>query len=786
MTEISSAAYPQKVDQPTSLTTTTPSLKGPAAFIHGEGSLFMRAGRLLSHTVAGPMLHLKVESNGSLNRTVYTHETSLHQPLKTSDTGLLNVEITFWSPGIFRVRYAEGDLPAGEPSFPDATGRMLVGKPDKATTVQVEEQPEALLVHSGEITLRIAREPFNLSAMDATGTPFWSQCRSDLVTSDIFDMSVARLEGRTACFEAFTLGNQDAVFGLGERFDHLERRGKAVDFWNKDAIGTSNTRTYINVPFFLTTRGYGLFLNSSCQTNWEIGTLEANTLGFAIEDSVMDYFIIHGPAPAEILRRYSTLTGFSPAPPVWSYGLWLSRNSYTSWDVVHEVANGIRARGIPADVLHVDTFWFKEDFNCDLRFDESRFPDPPAHMKALQDQGFRISLWQYNFVPPRHNVNYIEGAAKGYFAQDSAGKPYRLPEGTVGSWIDDAIIDFSNPEAVAWYNAQIKALIEMGAATIKTDFGEGIPEDAVYANIEGKRFHNLYSLVYNAAIAETIRSVTGETIVWARSGTAGSQRYPIHWGGDSQCSWAGLSGTLRAALSMGLSGFPFFSHDIGGFIGRPTPELYIRWAQFGLFSSHARCHGCGNENPREPWSFGEEANRIFTRYTLLRYRLLPYIYDQSRKAALSAKPLVRALVIDYPDDRNTWRLDDQYLFGDSFLIAPVLTPMTDSRVRSLYLPAGTWVDFWTKERISSHGQWIERPVDLDTLPIYVKAGSLIPFAAERQCTHNIIGPVTLLEAYAGADGELAYDDGEKTFRATLRKGKVKIEGLAEKPEIVVL
>lgn len=244
-----------------------------------------------------------------------------------------------------------------------------------------------------------------------------------------------------------------------------------------------------------------------------------------------------------------------------------------------------------------------------------------------------------------------------------------------------------------------------------------------------------------------------------------------------------MARTLRGALSIGLSGFPFFSHDIGGFIGRPTPELYVRWAQLGLFSSHSRCHGCGVENSREPWSFGDEANRIFTRYARLRYRLLPYIYDQARKASVTAKPIVRALLIDYPADRAVWHIDDQYLFGDAFLVAPVLQPMAETALRKLYLPPGTWIDYWTREVHRSRGEWIERPVDLDTMPIFVKAGSIIPYGEDRDCTHDEIGPIARLEAYTGADGHLDYDDGATAFAAMLQGGKLTVRGLGPRPAV---
>jgi len=788
MADVASDAYPQKAEGGGSAGASAKDVRGPDFFKWGENVRFHRVQKLVSGYGRGAMLHLICSTRPFVNRTVWTHETSMHQLRedKEAPDGALHIEITFWSPHVFRVRFSERVLDQAPPAFPPEGRRMLVGRPDPHVEVRYGKDDTGCVAITDAIRLHVERDPFRLWASDRDGRVFWQQRRMDVFVSDLFDLATAHHEGRSACFESFVLGPDEEIYGLGERFDHVPRTGQAVDFWNKDAIGTSSRRTYINVPFFLSTAGYGCFVNSSCRTEWEIGTLEAFTAGFAVEDDAMDYFVILGPAPADVLRRYAGLTGFAPVPPVWSFGLWMSRNSYVSWDVVHEVADTLRERRIPADVLHLDTAWFREDWNCDLRFAPDRFAEPEKHMARLREQGFRVSLWQYNFVPPReNNANYREGRAKGYFAKGPDGDVYRLPPEASGSWVDDAVIDFSNPDAEAWYTEQIAELIRTGAATVKTDFGEGIPEDAIYANIEGRRFHNLYSLVYNAALFEAVRSVTGESIVWARSGTAGSQRYPVHWGGDSQCSFAGLAGTLRGALSLGLSGFPFFSHDIGGFIGRPTPELYVRWAQFGLFSSHSRCHGCGDDNPREPWSFGEEANAIFKQYADLRYRLLPYLIDQARKCAAAAKPMVRALVIDYPHDRNVWRLQDQCLFGDAFLVAPVLRPLSETTVRAVYLPEGTWADYWTRQPVVSRGEWIERPVDLATMPLYVKAGSILPYGEERLCTHNRVGPVVELEGYGGADGRLEYDDGEKTFTADLRAGALTVTGLSPEPTLRV-
>ena len=305
------------------------------------------------------------------------------------------------------------------------------------------------------------------------------------------------------------------------------------------------------------------------------------------------------------------------------------------------------------------------------------------------------------------------------------------------------IIDFSNPEARKWYSEKIKGLMDIGASAIKTDFGEGIPEDAVYHSIDGKHVHNLYSLVYNS----TVFNASNENIVWARSGTAGSQRYPLHWGGDSQCSFAALSGTLRAALSLGLSGIPFFSHDIGGFIGTPDDELYIRWAQLGLFSSHSRCHGVGDNAHREPWYFSNEALEIFRFYDKLRYSLMPYIYSQAKKCTETGLPMMRALYLEYPGDRNTRFIDDEYLFGESLLIAPVLKPLSKSKTRDIYLPKGIWHDYFTKERIVSEGKWITREIDLKTMPIYVKDGTVLEYCSADTCLADGMGKIVKTEKW---------------------------------------
>ena len=377
-------------------------------------------------------------------------------------------------------------------------------------------------------------------------------------------------------------------------------------------------------------------------------------------------------------------------------------------------------------MIHLDTAWFAEDWNCDLKFSEERFPEPEKHMAGLLEQGFNVSLWQYNFIPPRdNNDHYKEAVERGYLALDKDGTPYQYSKNHSGGFTEDVIVDFTDPEARKWYAGKIKALMDMGASVIKTDFGEGIPEDALFKNVDGRLFHNLYTLVYNY----TVFNASRDNIVWARSGTAGSQRFPLHWGGDSQCTFEDLAGTLRGALSIGMSGIPFFSHDIGGFIGLPDDELYVRWAQLGLFSSHSRCHGAGDTTHREPWAFSQEALEIFRRYDKLRYSLMPYIYEEAEKCTRTGLPMMRALYLEYPEDRNVRTIDDQYLFGDSLLIAPVLKPLSKSATRDVYLPRGVWFDYFTKEKLDSCGMWITRDIDLATMPIYVKQGTVLRYCS---------------------------------------------------------
>ena len=797
-----SLCFPQqattRIEAPNPTTERTQRAAGPNFFKDGENVQFMRAERVKAHAYDSQrgVLRLQIETHQYTNRTAQTHDSVMHQFIDVPESpGHLVFEIQYYTAHVFRVRFAgsESHLQdvTDDPDFPPAEARMLVGK-RQAVETQCSERPDHIQLSSGEVEVHIQKQPFRLRAFrHGQKVPFWQQRLSDLFTSDAVPTSIAQHEGRIATFEAFTLRPDEALFGLGERFDSVSRVGRVVDFVNHDAIGTSNTRSYINVPFFWSTAGYGCFLNSNARTEWDLGVSEQGTVGFCTEEKHMDYFVISGEKPADILARYTQdLTGTSPVPPTWTFGLWLSRNSYQSWTVVDEVLTQAREHRIPVDDVHLDTAWFHEDWNPDLIFDKVRFADHEEKMARLKrDEGVHISLWQYTFAPPREdNSLFVEGQKHGFFGMQKLPDGSRsdvlfsYPKDSSGWKLDDAVIDFSNPECRRWYGDKIAGLIRQGASAIKTDFGDCIPPEAHYANIEGRRFQNLYSLVYNATIWSAIKKIDPSSAIWARSGTAGSQRYPVHWGGDSQCSWSGLQGSFRATLAIGCSGFAFFSHDIGGFIGKPSPELYLRWAQIGLLAaSHSRSHGAGDENAREPWAFGEEAVSIFRKFVDLRYRLLPYIIQQAKSGSKVGLPLVRHLILQWPEDRNVWGIETQCMLGDGLMVVPVVMPADDiGENMPVYFPQGVWYDFWSKKRVvTSHGQWLSIPTPaLNQMAIWVRGGTMLCYAEPgRQRTWNKAGQIVEIELYGHADSWCCGDgeEGEVVCESRDAQGWVRVD-----------
>ncbi len=656
--------------------------------------------------------------------------------------------------GVVRVRYAEGD------DVPDHVLPLVVAEPAPTGAIDelvaVEERPLSLRI--GPVTVG-GRETNFFNAWDAYNTGI---CRT-------------RDGDRPIAVECFSLGPSEAVYGFGERFTALNKVGQTVDLVMVEGTGTTTRRAYKNVPFWVSTAGYGVFLNTTARATAWIGSLHASTIQVGIEEDVLDYYVVLGDIPT-VLSRYTALTGRTPQPPpAWSFGWWQSKISYRSADETVAIARRMRAEGIPLDVLHLDTHWYRQDWRCDLEFAPDRFPDPAAYLAELRGLGVRVCLWQLPYVPEGSDY-YDELLAVDGFVKTADGDVYDTGlcwtpgyEGVVGA------IDFTNPRAVEVYQGRLRRLLELGVAAIKVDFGEQAPIDGVYADgTPGHLAHNLYPLLYNRAVAEVTEAVTGERIMWARSAWAGSQRYPLHWGGDSSTSWDNLAPQLAGGLSLGLSGFQFWAQDIGGFLGdvRADPELLVRWVQAGVLLSHARIHGTG---VRELFELPDDVRDLCVDAIRLRYRLLPYLLATARDSVDRSLPVARALVVHHQDDPTTWPIGDQWYLGDALLAAPVLSP---SGRRRAYLPAGGWVDWWTGERLSG-GRWLDLDVPLDRTPLWQRAGTVVPLGPDRQHTGDgPTDPLVLRVADGPGTYELAVplEDGTVTVRH--RDGDVSWEGPA--------
>ena len=525
---------------------------------------------------------------------------------------------------------------------------------------------------------------------------------------------------------SFRCDADEHFVGTGERFRKMDLSGQTFQLKNQDGQGVNNRRCYKNIPFYLSSRMYGVFYHTSDYCKLSLADHSARSVQFMCDRATLDVFLLGGQNPEEILRGYRMLTGFPTMPPLWSFGIWMSRMTYFSADEVEDICHHLREEHYPCDVIHLDTGWFRTDWLCEWKFNPERFPDPKAFISRLKEQGFKVSLWQLPYIA--QGAEQLEEAKQNkYISQPTREEDTSTGGASNFSALDYAgTIDFTYPKATDWYKyTLLKPLLDMGVKCIKTDFGENIHMDHQYHASTPERLNNIYALLYQKAAYEVTREITGDGIIWARAGWAGCQRYPLHWGGDSESSWAGMAGSLKGGLHLGLSGFAFWSHDVPGFHSTPDfmnspidEQVYVRWTQFGVFTSHMRYHGTCK---REPWHYPEIAP-IVKRWWKLRYRLLPYIVEQSELACQSGLPLVQALLFHHPHDRQVWHIDDEYYFGNELLICPVMN--ADNR-RDIYLPEGTWVNLFTGERLEGGRWYYQVEVPLDQMPVFVRPDAVI-------------------------------------------------------------
>ncbi len=573
---------------------------------------------------------------------------------------------------------------------------------------------EYATVKNGGITAKVSLKP------NGWGIEFIGE--NGLLTRDGFRMMghmTDKTTGRKYMMQQLELDVGECVYGLGERFTAFVKNGQSTDMWNGDG-GSCTDMAYKNVPFYITNRGYGVFVANPGDVSFEVATEQVERVQFSVEDERMTYYIIAGPEPKDVLRRYTALTGRPPVPPAWSFGLWLSTSFTTNYDesTTTEFIQGMADRDIPLDVFHYDCFWMKGFNWCDFEWDNEMFPDPEGMLKRYHDRGLKICCWLNPYIAQASPL-FDEGMENGYLIKKTDGSVWQsdLWQGGLG------IVDFTNPAAREWYREKLRRLMRMGVDCFKTDFGERIPvKDIVYYDgSDPVRMHNYFTYLYNEAVYSLIAEERGEdqAVVFARSATAGSQKLPVHWGGDNFATYISMAETLRAGLSLASSGFGLWSHDISGFESTAPAHIYKRWCQFGLLSSHSRLHG--SSSYRVPWLFDEEACDVLRKFVKLKCRLMPYIYRKAIEAHETGAPVMRPMFMEFPDDPGCDTLDRQYMLGDNLLVAPVFR---EDGMVDYYLPAGKWTHLLDGRTVEG-GRWMREKYDFMSLPLWVRENSVI-------------------------------------------------------------
>ncbi|CAH1224307.1 Alpha-xylosidase [Paenibacillus auburnensis] len=525
-------------------------------------------------------------------------------------------------------------------------------------------------------------------------------------------------DGNTFMREELDIGVGEFVYGLGERFTAFVKNGQVVDIWNKDG-GTSSEQAYKNIPFYVTSKGYGVFVNQPELVSYEIASEKVKKAQFSVAGESLEYFVIEGPTIKEVISKYTSLTGKPALPPAWTFGLWLTTSFTTDYDeaTVNSFVEGMAERDLPLHVFHFDCFWMREYQWTDFQWDERVFPDPVGMLKRLKEKGLKICVWINSYIGQRSPL-FEEGKKNGYLIKKANGDVYQTDLWQAGM----GLVDFTNPAACEWYAGYLRGLVDMGVDSFKTDFGERIPTDVVYFDgSDPQKMHNYYTQLYNKVVFDVLEEKLGknEAAVFARSATAGGQQFPVHWGGDCYADYESMAESLRGGLSLGLSGFGFWSHDIGGFENTAPAHVFKRWLAFGLLSSHSRLHG--STSYRVPWAYDDEAVDVTRFFTKLKCSLMPYLYDVAGQAHEEGWASMRAMVMEFPEDPTCEVLDRQYMLGDKLLVAPIFQENGEVKY---YLPAGRWTHLLNGETVVG-GSWRKEKHDFFSLPLFVRQNSLL-------------------------------------------------------------
>ena len=640
-----------------------------------------------------------------------------------------DMEVTCFAAGILRMK-----LVVDQPK-PDYG---ILSNAPQQLAITVSSIPHGYRVEAGNLALEILSGPMRIRFFQ--DHQLLLQSATDRTIEGQLRFSpFARRAG--SWLVALALQNEEPVYGLGEKWGALNRRVQLIHNWNEDATTVNSELSYKNTPFAWSPNGWGLFTHTPSRVTHGVGYPQWSHRSYILQihDDELDLFFIAANDPAGMLERYTHLTGRAALPPRWSYGMWISRAYYRTAEIALEVAQKLRERQIPCDVLLLDgRAWHTMEDRFDFQWDPARYPDPAGFVQKLRSLGIRTNLWEYPYISTR-NPLFNELSEKGYLLRLPSGEPYIhrwFPWPYDKSWphlMPSGIIDFTNPEAYNWFRDQHKQLFEIGVSVMKTDYGEAVPEEVIAFNGDnGKRLHNVYTHLYNRCVYEAAELYSrDEPMVWGRAACAGGQRFPIQWGGDPQSDWDGLAASIRGGQAWGMSGGPFYAHDIGGFaIGNPEPELYIRWAQAGVMASHTRFHGLGE---REPWVYGEQAEQIVRIWLGWRYQMIPYLQACALEASQTGIPVMRSMALSFPQDRISWQFEQQYMLGGSLLVIPVVTP--GGRVR-FYLPAGKWYDIWNQTWMEGPASF-ERTVPIDHIPVFGRAGRILPLGPAVQHTGEL-------------------------------------------------